>query len=298
MGLQKYSNKGLLNKLKKFADEINKTPSRLDFQKHQKNYLPSHSTYVKRFGTYKNACLLAGLEPNESFLNEYEKISDREMLNKFIHYAYKLNKIPTMKEVDKAEKMPSSENYRFRFGSWGEVINKTNLKNKLKTGSYTKERLLYLLEYFTEQKQRYLITYADLDEIKEIPNTPIYKKYFGDIYKAYEKLNICKKQINYFCFIFEVVSENFIQKNKFLSKYENNKQEVIKTINNLLKTLNEREEEIIIKKYGLQNSPEMFLYEVGNDLNITGERVRQLQNKALRKLKHPTRINKIKILFK
>lgn len=65
-------------------------------------------------------------------------------------------------------------------------------------------------------------------------------------------------------------------------------------MSNVLKSLNSREREIITKRFGIGISREMTLDEVGKELNITRKRVRQIEGKALKKLRHPRNTRKIK----
>ncbi len=57
----------------------------------------------------------------------------------------------------------------------------------------------------------------------------------------------------------------------------------------VLKTLDPREEEVIKYRFGLEDGYERTLEEVGAMFNVTRERIRQIEGKALRKLKHPNR---------
>lgn len=68
-------------------------------------------------------------------------------------------------------------------------------------------------------------------------------------------------------------------------------------INELLTTLTVREEEIIRLRFGLNGENSKTLQEVGEIYKITRERVRQIEAKALEKLKKPSRNNKIKAYF-
>ena len=73
----------------------------------------------------------------------------------------------------------------------------------------------------------------------------------------------------------------------------------LKTITNedidgVLKTLTPREESVIRLRFGLQDGRCHTLEEVGTEFNVTRERIRQIEAKALRKLRHPSRSKKLK----
>ena len=65
-------------------------------------------------------------------------------------------------------------------------------------------------------------------------------------------------------------------------------------INSVLKTLTAREEAVIRLRFGLMDGRCHTLEEVGTEFNVTRERIRQIEAKALRKLRHPVRSNKFK----
>lgn len=65
-------------------------------------------------------------------------------------------------------------------------------------------------------------------------------------------------------------------------------------IGDVLNTLNSRERAVIEQRFGLKDGNPRTLEEVGRQFNVTRERIRQIEAKALRKLRHPTRISKIK----
>lgn len=65
-------------------------------------------------------------------------------------------------------------------------------------------------------------------------------------------------------------------------------------IDSVLRTLTPREEAVIRLRFGLQDGRCHTLEEVGTEFNVTRERIRQIEAKALRKLRHPVRSNKFK----
>ena len=65
-------------------------------------------------------------------------------------------------------------------------------------------------------------------------------------------------------------------------------------INNVLKGLTEREEKVLRLRFGLLDGRTRTLEEVGKEFNVTRERIRQIEAKALRKLKHPTRSKRLR----
>jgi RNA polymerase primary sigma factor len=62
----------------------------------------------------------------------------------------------------------------------------------------------------------------------------------------------------------------------------------------VLATLTPREEKVLRMRFGIGESSDHTLEEVGQDFFVTRERIRQIEAKALRKLRHPTRARKLK----
>ncbi|MBQ1965666.1 MAG: RNA polymerase sigma factor RpoD [Clostridia bacterium] len=65
-------------------------------------------------------------------------------------------------------------------------------------------------------------------------------------------------------------------------------------LNEVLKTLSDREARVLRLRFGLDDGRTRTLEEVGKEFNVTRERIRQIEAKALRKLRHPSRIKLLK----
>jgi RNA polymerase primary sigma factor len=65
----------------------------------------------------------------------------------------------------------------------------------------------------------------------------------------------------------------------------------------MLKTLTQREERIIKMRFGLEDGNQHTLEEVGHSFAVTRERIRQIEAKALRKLRHPSRSRKLRVFL-
>ena len=62
----------------------------------------------------------------------------------------------------------------------------------------------------------------------------------------------------------------------------------------VLGTLTPREETVLKLRFGIEDGRTRTLEEVGKEFNVTRERIRQIEAKALRKLRHPSRSKKLK----
>ena len=69
------------------------------------------------------------------------------------------------------------------------------------------------------------------------------------------------------------------------------------TTEKVLNTLTIREKYILVRRFGLDGDGGKTLYEVGRELEVTGEAIRAAEKKALRKLRHPTRSKPLRKFF-
>ena len=88
---------------------------------------------------------------------------------------------------------------------------------------------------------------------------------------------------------------DFIKDESSLSPEEYTENEILKEeIDDVLQSLQPREQEVLRLRFGLKDGTCHTLEEVGKKFNVTRERIRQIEAKALRKLRHPSRAKKLK----
>jgi len=88
---------------------------------------------------------------------------------------------------------------------------------------------------------------------------------------------------------------DFIEDRKIMSPVDTASHELLKDqISGVLDTLTPREQRVLRLRFGLDDGRARTLEEVGKEFKVTRERIRQIEAKALRKLRHPTRSRKLK----
>src|SRR3989304_1832717 len=83
----------------------------------------------------------------------------------------------------------------------------------------------------------------------------------------------------------------------FIPYSDAERNEISEQMQLILKTLTPKEERVVRMRFGIGADRDHTLEEVGRHLSITRERVRQIEAKALRKLKHPSKLRALKILL-
>ncbi|NMB84215.1 RNA polymerase sigma factor RpoD [Candidatus Roizmanbacteria bacterium] len=93
----------------------------------------------------------------------------------------------------------------------------------------------------------------------------------------------------------EATLEQFVSDASQPTLYDKVSRELLKdALNTVLETLSPREKKVLIMRFGLEDGKPKTLEEVGREFKVTRERIRQIEAKAIRKLKHPTRARKLK----
>lgn len=91
------------------------------------------------------------------------------------------------------------------------------------------------------------------------------------------------------------VLADFIQDTSQPSPYDATSRQLLKEqMNDVLYTLSDRERRVLIMRFGLDDGQRKTLEQVGRAFSVTRERIRQIESKAIKKLKHPSRARKLK----
>ena len=69
---------------------------------------------------------------------------------------------------------------------------------------------------------------------------------------------------------------------------------ILSALEKAMDSLTERERAVLEMRYGLNGEKPQTLEKIGSKMNVTRERIRQIEAKALRKLRHPSRSRKLK----
>ena len=91
---------------------------------------------------------------------------------------------------------------------------------------------------------------------------------------------------------------DFVEDESIKSPTDNAAQDILKAqLLQVIETLTPREQKVIRLRYGLDDCHPRTLEEVGKEFNVTRERIRQIEAKALRKLRHPNRSKKLQDFY-
>lgn len=124
-------------------------------------------------------------------------------------------------------------------------------------------------------------------QIEDVLNAMIPFESFEELYSIFlENDSVCEEDIDIFL-PQELIIEEYVEE-------ENMKMMMKEQLSEVLVTLTEREQKVLKLRFGLVDGEEKTLEDVGKEFNITRERVRQIESKALRKLRQLPRSRKLK----
>lgn len=148
-------------------------------------------------------------------------------------------------------------------------------------------------------------TLASKQLVKDLGREPLIEEVANKLRLSYEKtieiLKTCKEPVSLDTPVGTDNSsrlEDFIEDKSAPFPLDSLVQKELRVqIRKVIRSLNDKEAEIIIRRFGIANGVPQTLEEVGKEFNVTRERIRQLEKKALRKLRHPDRTNYLKIFL-
>ena len=146
-----------------------------------------------------------------------------------------------------------------------------------------------------------IFLYDAYEKLSNASNKLTYNNKKSFIYRAKHVINLDKRIHKY---VYDIstdtemdIHNDYDSKQNYDMYYTIDKniinEEMKRCIWDLLDTLTEKEKEVLILRFGLIDNMPKTLEEVGKKFFVQGERVRQIENKALRKLRHPTRAKKL-----
>ncbi len=195
--------------------------------------------------------------------------------------------------IKAAEKFDYKKNFKFStYATWW--IKQTIIR-AISNHSRTIRIPVHMLEKIRKYKKACFI--ASYDENMETDDETISKLSGLDTKKINEVKNALKKEpISLDTYVTDdLCIQDYIEDTSYSSP-ENNAQKKLrnKDVIKLLKTLDKREQEIIKRRFGIGSEEPKTLEQIGNDLGFSKERIRQLENIAIQKLRKVERVEKLK----
>ena len=195
--------------------------------------------------------------------------------------------------IKAAEKFDYKKNFKFStYATWW--IKQTIIR-AISNHSRTIRIPVHMLEKIRKYKKA--CTIAAYDENIEADEETISKLSGLDSKKINEVKNALKKEpISLDTFVTDdLCIQDYVEDTTYSSP-ENNAQKNLrrKDVKKLLNQLSEREREILTRRFGIENQEPKTLEQIGNDLGFSKERIRQLENIALQKLRKVERIERLK----
>lgn len=195
--------------------------------------------------------------------------------------------------IKAAEKFDYKKNFKFStYATWW--IKQTIIR-AISNHSRTIRIPVHMLEKIRKYKKACSI--AACDESMEVDDETISRISGLDSKKIDEVKNALKKEpVSLDTYVTDdLCIQDYVEDTSYSSP-ENNTQKILrhKDVNRLLRVLDTREQEIIKRRFGIDNEEPKTLEQIGNALGFSKERIRQLENIALQKLRKVERVEKLR----
>ena len=195
--------------------------------------------------------------------------------------------------IKAAEKFDYKKN--FKFSTYATWWIKQNIIRAISNLSRTIRIPVHMLEKIRKYKKACNI--AACDENMEVDEETISRLSGLDEKKIEEVKSALKKEpISLDTFVTDdLCIQDYVEDTSYSSP-ENSTQQKLqhRDVRKLLKKLDTREREILIRRFGIGNEEPKTLEQIGNDLGFSKERIRQLENIALQKLRKVERVDRLK----
>lgn len=270
-----------------FKKKLRKTREVPDFKENK--------SYIEDIQNNKN------MNTMETFIKANEKLVLKEV-NRFVRYQttsmdfddmYQLGYIGLLKAVERFNLEMENEFSTYAIHwirqSITRGINDSSLLVRIPVHRWDSLANLRKLEYKSEEK----FNKVDYDWISKESDLP--KE------KVMELVMIRNTFMNNVSLDIPVGIDEDTSLGEFIADEDYSVEEIItsmdlrNSLEEILNILDGRSKDVIIKRFGLNGQEPMTLEEIGEIYNLTRERIRQIESKALRKLRHPSRTKKIKV---
>ena len=174
MRKKKYTKEFLISELHRFVKEFGHVPNGREID-NTTGYV-SCSTFVRTFGSWKNALISAKLDPQHPIHRE-TVYSEDFLISELYRFIDEYHRIPKYEEIGPSIGFPSSSTYERRFGSWNSALKFAGIEIN-REALYTKEFLISELHRFVIEFG-FIPLFDELNMASGYPSTGPYRSQFG-----------------------------------------------------------------------------------------------------------------------